>query len=537
MPLLPFSFLFKSSSCSHAIEAGSTDPSTPAQPEQSVTAAATSHAGRRSAQDWTSVDLFYHFHHFYEAQSTGQCKPLAETAVSRVEELSTAELIARLLHLLIFRSHHENESSAVHADAAGFADGVVQRHASLPHQFVAELQRLIAAHRTMTQMLRSRAAVGCPPLDALSLSKPSTTASAMVVAPHQRRAIPICSDVITDSFTQVVGTNLYVISTFLEALNEAQNASASSPCWSRQRCAHVKSVLCTRLFYLVTLTLDLADAAALFESDHVAATTFRASRLTRVLQEEGSHVLTCLLRMSDAVDSSQNNRLADMSDEPHADTSASTCRWVVTHHLLRRLLPLLFSPLLRGSASHINDGDIDDARGTPQGDATSAVGGDRTDLNLVVWMAECLQRYSATSPSRRHHSEGETTAFSPLLYPTCLGFTVHESLECSCVVRLLRGLAQQLDATLYAADNEESSAAGTEEGGVTAEEAAAADMRSACGKRRDALLSAGLAEYASVLGPILRRLPVADSWEALPPPLRDVVRAVEFRLLRFEELS
>lgn len=583
MPRLLSRFLFKAPPCCPTSATQITSARDTLAPEQE----ADSIPKKRqppSAQVWAVVDIFAVVLTFYErgGADTRVCTPrsLAETFSNPdvpVTKLPTTELTSRVLRLLLRGDSLGHATPSLRFPPATVRTDEGSAHTSnkaVQARFTAELRRLIAGHRAVASLLHRRAAeqvvgdtqvkpsLACVLMEAAAAEadNPGTIGgepfsfalpardSAVNTAVFGRPT-PISSVCLVESFTQVLSTNLYTISAFLEAF---QDDSGSPPqpglCEYSASAERLKAFLLPHLFYLVTLTLDVADAALLFPSEQPATfaaspatAASRTSFLLRVKQQEGSHVLSCLLQMRGVP-----RCVSSLPFHPRVgcesidDTAVTASRWVATHHLLRRLRPLLFQGLSRYPCVNLYD--------TVREASDSAVlneSCDYTDAGLLTWMADQLDLYRGErrltpSAARTPMTEGALAAsefaFSTEFLRSSPSCVVHESLACACLVELLRLVTKQFRRIAVTTTEPAAMTGETEERDSPRSPGETGRRSSIFG--RDSGMTVALvrvAEYASALGPSVTGLQESDVWEHLPPALREAVNNLQMELHVVEE--
>ncbi|KPI87305.1 hypothetical protein ABL78_3588 [Leptomonas seymouri] len=504
---------------------------------------------------WAEINIFGALQRFYEVHSSEVGEPSqspgnrpSSKSEKRAEELSTAELAARVQRILLLCQAPVSSAK----ESVAVAAREPPRNFTVRTRFMVELQSLAVAHRMVTQFLCQRAAEvkaqedTAPPLtyaltEAARILRASSDASS---EPHlhdkqsnlssRQWEKPSSFASAVESLTKVLSTNLYTISTFLEALDDSPDLLSSHGCGLTAR-QDLKEAILPPIFHLITLTLDLAAAAQCFATEQASSTPSRMPSIPCVLQQEGSHVLSCLLLMKDVTE----------HNHPCGDCSATAlCHWVATHHLLRRLRDLLFTALPHNRSLSSN-GALDSET------ALCEVALDRTDEGIVVWMAKKLDIHAALIPGYQQHSkamsEASSTCDTPghalpqqpsrLLPLDAAG--MHAKLKLSCLVELLRILLQRLTAEARSVTRigPASSAAATASWKEEREANTHTSVKAALWgdeRRYVTLSSPRFAEYASALGPAMAQLRHADAWDSLPSSLRASVEALQTQLQHLE---
>ncbi|KAG5477441.1 hypothetical protein CUR178_05145 [Leishmania enriettii] len=453
---------------------------TPKVPSEALTAAggcgsksvnATSAAiGDENDVGWPALSILHVFHLVHVAVT-------ADAGMSAcVDEMSTAELVTSVRRSLCM----------VQLPSSDFATSTSKQEVVSPcvaRALLLRLRELVEAHERFLAWMHTRS-VGAVSgevhdvdaeeaflADAAAFARTLPLSDVLPTFALSPSAAERCAPSKRSSYAQLLSSNLYAISTFVDvsaaAATGAPPRAPASPSPALHRGFRfppkpLETAALTLMYYLIALTVDVLEGSVLcccrMTNPHIAhageservrvsqrsvdlpttsapAARFSASPsapvsasslhaiLRTVLQEEGSRLLERLLRYEQREGGCQFES---------ADTGPTHHR-LLTRHVLRRLGHLFFHPLrfdltYTGITSH----------------ATAAVASDHTDATLVTWMAEQLQRMMHLSVLTAGREGADRT---PQDFPAPLGgeASLPCRFEAESLAELLRLLAARMD--------------------------------------------------------------------------------------------
>ncbi|KAG5503195.1 hypothetical protein GH5_04258 [Leishmania sp. Ghana 2012 LV757] len=419
---------------------------------------------------WAALSILHVFHLVHVAVT-------ADAGVSAcVDEMSTAELVTSVRRLLCM-----GQLSSSNVATSTSKQEVVSP--CVARALLLRLRELVGAHERFLAWMHTRS------MGAVSgeLQVVDAEETFLADAAAFARTLPLpdvpptsalspsaaerCAPSKRSSYAQLLSSNLYAISTFVDvsaaAATGAPPRAPASPSPALRRGFHfppkpLETAALTLMYYLIALTMDVLEGSVLYcyrlTNPHVAhagdservrlsqrsvdlpttsapSARFSASPsapvaasslhtiLCTVLQEEGSRLLERLLRYEQREGGYQCES-AGMGPTHHR---------LLTRHVLRRLGNLFFHPLridlnCTGITSH----------------ATAAVASDHTDATLVTWMAEQLQRMMHLSiPTAGREGSDRTSQDLPA--PLAGEASRPCRFEAESLAELLRLLAAQMD--------------------------------------------------------------------------------------------
>ncbi|KAG5500114.1 hypothetical protein JIQ42_04449 [Leishmania sp. Namibia] len=419
---------------------------------------------------WPALSILHVFHLVHVAV-------MADAGVSAcVDEMSTAELVTSVRRLLCM-----GQLSSSNVATSTSKQEVVPP--CVARALLLRLRELVEAHERFLAWMHTRSMGAASGelhdveteeaflADAVAFARTLPLPDVLPTSALSPSAAERCAPSQRSSYAQLLSSNLYAISTFVDvsaaAATGAPPRAPASPSPALHRGLHflpkpVETAALTLMYYLIVLTVDVLEGSVLYccrltnpdvahagESERVRlsqrpvdlpttsapAARFSASPsapvsasslhaiLCTVLQEEGSRLLERLLRYERREGGCQCESAA-MGPTHHR---------LVTRHVLRRLGHLFFHPLR-----------IDLTYTDIRSHTTAAVVSDHTDATLVTWMAEQLQRMMHLSiPTAEREGPDRTSQGFPA--PLAGEDFRPCRFEAESLAELLRLLAAQMD--------------------------------------------------------------------------------------------